>query len=102
MVMLLEQRGANLSMQDYGCGEHYSALQLATNLNQNEIVAYLEQVQKPELKSKWKIVFQDKPILMSELESHIEDKDDVSNTRVHSKHLLMYLVAITLEFMTKI
>ena len=41
---------------------------------QKEIVTcYLQQAI-----AKWKHVFQDKPILMSELKRHIESKDDVS------------------------
>ena len=79
MVQLLEQNGANLFMKD---GEGYSGLQLATKLNKNEIVANLNQAiikQKSELLLKWSNVFQNKPILMSELKSHIESSDDVSN-----------------------
>ena len=79
MVQLLEQKGANFFEND---NEGYSGLRLATHLNQKEIVAYLQQAvdkQKSELALKWKDVFQDKPILMSELKSHIESSDDVSN-----------------------
>ena len=78
MVQLLEQNGANLFMKD---GEGYSGLQLATKLNKNEIVANLNQAiikQKSELLLKWSNVFQNKPILMSELKSHIESTNVVS------------------------
>ena len=79
MVMLLVQSGANLFMED---GEGYSGLQLATKLDQTEIVAYLQQAiveQNLDLRLKWSNFFQDKPILMLELKSHIESTDDVSN-----------------------
>ena len=79
MVQLLEEKGADLFMKD---GEGYSGLQLATKLDQNEIVAYLEQAivkRESEFTLKWDKVFQDKPILMQELESHIETTNDVSN-----------------------
>ena len=62
--------------------EGYFGLQLATKLDQNEIVAYLEQAivkRESEFMLKWDKVFQDKLILMSELETHIESSDDVSN-----------------------
>ena len=45
-------------------------------------VAYLEQAivkRESEFTLKWDKVFQDKPILMSELKCHIETTDDVSN-----------------------
>ena len=83
MVQLLEEKGADLFMKD---GEGYSGLQLATELNQNEIFAYLQQTivkQKSELMLKWNNVFQDKPILMPELESHIETTNDVSNNHYY-------------------
>ena len=79
MVQLLEEKRADLFMKD---GEGYSGLQLATKLDQNEIVAYLEQAivkRESEFTLKWDKVFQDKPILMSELKCHIETTDDVSN-----------------------
>ena len=79
MVMLLVQSGANLFMED---GEGYSGLQLAIKLDQTEIVAYLQQAiveQNLDLRLKWSNFFQDKPILMLELKSHIESTDDVSN-----------------------
>ena len=78
MIKLLEQNGANLFMKD---GEGYSGLQLATMLNKNEIVANLNRAiikQKSELLLKWSNVFQNKPILMSELKRHIENTDVVS------------------------
>ena len=83
MVQLLEEKGADLFMKD---GEGYSGLQLATKLNQNEIVAYLQQAmfkQKSELMLKWNNVFQDKPILMPELETHIKTTYDVSNNHYY-------------------
>ena len=82
MVQLLEEKGADLFMKD---GEGYSGLQLATKLDQNEMVAYLEQAivkRESEFTLKWDKVFQDKPILMSELKCHIETViEDVSNNR---------------------
>ena len=84
MVQLLEEKGADLFMKD---GEGYSGLQLATKLDQNEIVAYLEQAivkRESEFMLKWDKVFQDKPILMPELESHIETTDDVSKNHTHT------------------
>ena len=76
MIKLLVQKGANFFVKD---SEGYSGLQLATELDKNEIVAYLQQAiaqQKSELALKWNNVFQDKPILMLELKIKIESTDD--------------------------
>ena len=79
MVQLLEEKGADFFMID---SEGHSGLQLATDLEQGGIVTYLQQAtvkRESEFMLKWDKVFQDKLILMSELKSHIESTDDVSN-----------------------
>ena len=82
MVQLLEEKGADFFTID---SEGYSGLQLATDLEQDGIVTYLQQAivkRESEFTLKWDKVFQDKPILMSELKCHIETViEDVSNNR---------------------
>ena len=88
MVQLLEQNGANLFMKD---GEGYSGLQLATNLVQNEIVAYLQPAfvkRKSDLMLKWNNVFQDKPILM------LDGLTDDEKSAVRIQSLRKYLLPI--------
>ena len=82
MVQLLEEKGADFFMIN---SEGHSGLQLATDLEQDGIVTYLQQAivkRESEFMLKWDKVFQDKPILMSESKCHIETViEDVSNNR---------------------
>ena len=91
MVQLLEEKGADFFMID---SEGHSGLQLATDLEQDGIVTYLQQAivkRESEFTLKWDKVFQDKPILMSELKSHIESSDDVSNHVSNNLYKYLYI-----------